>query len=402
MLAIATTPYIITSWTGGPISQRILEPGGCGWRWGFGIFAILVFVTTAPLIYIFWRNYKKAIRMGVIERKPWNVTLGRVKNYLVEVDAVGILLLAGGLALFLLPFSLYSYQKDQWASPLIISFLVVGVVLIAAFVLYEKYLAPVTFIPYSLLADRTIFFGGIMFLLVFFNSMVWGSYFFSMLQVVFFQSIPAASNISAIYRVGSCAFAIVAGLAIRWSGRFKWMNLYFAVPLMILGVALMIPFRQPGTSIGLIIMTQIFVACAGGTIVIVGELAMMAPAGHQHIAVIIAILNLFGSVGSAVGGSVATAIWTSVFKKGLQRNLEGLRGLDGNLISWEQVYGSILWQTLYKRGTPARDAINAAYGEAQRIMLIASVVLLVGAWFCVLFWRDIDVKHMKQVRGRVF
>jgi hypothetical protein len=66
------------------------------------------------------------------------------------------------------------------------------------------------------------------------------------------------------------------------------------------------------------------------------------------------------------------------------------------------VYGSILWQTLYKRGTPARDAINAAYGEAQRIMLIASVVLLVGAWFCVLFWRDIDVKHMKQVRGRVF
>lgn len=184
------------------------------------------------------------------------------------------------------------------------------------------------------------------------------------------------------------------GVVIRFSGRFKWIALYFAVPLMMLGVGLMVHFRQPDSDIGFVIMTQIFVAFSGGTIVLCGELAMMAPSDHQHIAVILAILNLFSSVGSAAGGTVATAIWTSVFPASLKKYLPAE-------VDYQRVYNSIVFQLAYKPGTPARDAINRAYADAQRYMLITSLCLLGGALISVALWRDLNVKNIRQVKGNV-
>lgn len=393
MLSVATSPYIITAWLGGPIGDSVLS--GPGFRWGFGIFAIVVPVVMAPLISLFYFNQRKAQREGLIQPRKISLTPRSIKNYAIEVDLVGIIILAAGMALFLLPFSLYTYQKDKWASPMIICMITFGGVLLILFPLWEKYLAPKTFIPFELLLDRTVFFAGLMFVFVFFNSAIWGAYFFSMLQVVWSLSVTHATYVSAIYRCGSCLFAFAVGFAVRWTGRFKWIALYFAIPLMMLGVGLMIEFRRANSDIGYVCMTQIFVAFAGGTIVLCGELAMMAPGGHQHIAAIIAILDLFGSIGSAAGSTVATAIWNSVFPDRLRKYLPP--GVDVN-----RVYGSIVFQLAYKQGTPARDAINRAYGDAQRYMLITSISLLAGALICVMLWRDIKVKDVKQVKGRVF
>ncbi|KAG8419574.1 hypothetical protein J3458_004430 [Metarhizium acridum] len=67
----------------------------------------------------------------------------------------------------------------------------------------------------------------------------------------------------------------------------------------------MIKFRQASEDIGYVIMTQIFVAFAGGPMVVAGEMAMMVPSDHQHVAVIMAMLNLFCSIGSAVGSTIS-------------------------------------------------------------------------------------------------
>ncbi|KAJ5516997.1 hypothetical protein N7527_008557 [Penicillium freii] len=392
MLSFATSPYIITTWIGGPISQSVLA--GPGWRWGFGIFTIIVPVVVAPLCLLFFWNQQKAKKMGLLAPSRGPLTLSTVKQYCIEVDLVGIILLAGGMALFLLPFSLWSYQKDQWRSAMIICMIVFGGLLLIAFALYERFWAPVTFIPFNLLMDRTVFFGGLMFIFEFFNSMVWGSYFGSMLQVVWGLDVTEASYVQAIYRVGSCLFCLLVGFLIRWTGRFKWLAVYFSFPLMILGVGLMIKFRQPDAGIGYICMTQIFVAFAGGTTVICGELAMMAPSDHQHIAVILAMLNLFGSIGSAIGSTVSAAIWTSEFPKALAKYVPA----EVNVAT---VYSDITAQLSYAWGSPARNAIAHAYGDAQRYMLITSVCMLVVAWGCTAMWRDIEIKDIKQVKGRV-
>jgi MFS family permease len=369
---------------------------GPGWRWGFGIWAIVTPIVLLPLISLFAWNQHKAKKLGVLDDKPAirNLTVNMIFGYLRQVDLAGIIILAAGMTLFLLPFNIYSYQAEGWRSPMIICMVIFGALLIVAFVLYEKFLAPVTFIPYNLLLDRTVFFGGLMFTFVFFNSAVWNAFFSSMLLVVWNQGVEKTTYIINIYRTGSCFFAIVIGILIRWSGRFKPVALYFLLPLMMLGVGLMIRFRHPAHDIGYVIMTQIFVAFAGGPLVICGEMAMMAPIDHQHIAVIIAILDLFGSVGYAIGSSVATAIWTGTFRDALIRHVPDNVNVD-------LIYNNLYSQLAYRPGTEARWAIGLAYGDAQRLMLITSVCVLVGALLSIAMWRDINIKNIKQVRGNV-
>ncbi|KAL2873209.1 hypothetical protein SGCOL_011636 [Colletotrichum sp. CLE4] len=396
MLSFATTPYIFITWAAGPITDSILREDGIGWRWGLGMWAIVAPVVIGPLVLLFLWNQHKAKKMGVIDSRGSikNISGAKVLKFLIDVDALGILILAAGMALFLLPFNIYSYQSDGWRSPMIIAFIIVGFFLIIGFVVYEKFFAPVTFIPFSLLMDRTVFFGGMMFVFVFFNSAVWGSFFTSMLMVVWNTSASQTTYISNIYRTGSCFFSIIISWLIYRTGRFKPFALFFCIPLMMLGVGLMIHFRQPDQPLGYIIMTQIFVAFAGGPTVICGEMAMLSPSDHAHVAVIMAILDLFGSIGSTIGSTVATAIWTGTFRKNIAKYTPAGTPVD-------TIYGDIYQQLSYEVGTPERIGIQRAYGDSQRIMLITSICLLVGALGSVAMWRNLNVKKIKQVRGNV-
>ncbi|KAK7414847.1 hypothetical protein QQX98_006362 [Neonectria punicea] len=392
MLTFATSPYIVTTWIGGPIANSIIK--GIRFRWGFGIWAIVIPFVVSPLAILFFWNGRKAEKQGLIAPRKPDISFRSALDWCIEADMFGIFILAAGMTLFLLPMSIYSRQPEGWKSPMIIAMIIVGGLLIIAFVLWEKYLAPVTFIPFKLLADRTVFFGGLMFTFVFWNSAIWGSYFTSMLLVVWNTGVTQATYISNIYRVGSCFSAIILGYLMAKTGRFKWVNLYFAIPLMLLGVGLMIHFRQPDQNIGYVVMTQIFVAFAGGPIVVAGEMAMMAPSDHQHIAVLIAILDLFGSIGTAVGSTVSAAIWTGTFRDRLVAHLPPTADIDS-------IYGSMYTQLAYKQGTEIRHGIALAYGDSQRYMLITSVCILALGWFCVFLWRDIKVTGIKQVRGNV-
>jgi len=130
--AFISSPYIATVWIGGPLATAFLNSAG-GFRWGYGTFAIVTPVICLPLFFIFWLNYRKAKKAGlIVKRESRGSFLQSCKFYAIEFDVVGILLLAGGLALFLLPFSLYSYQALRWRAPMIICMLVFGVVLIVS------------------------------------------------------------------------------------------------------------------------------------------------------------------------------------------------------------------------------------------------------------------------------
>ncbi|KAK3997897.1 putative siderophore iron transporter [Cladorrhinum sp. PSN332] len=395
MFAFASSPYIATVWIGGPIAEAFLD--GPGWRWAFGSFAIITPFICSPLLYLFWKNYKKAKEQGLIpDRKSNRTAWESVKYYVVEFDAAGMLILIAGLSFFLLPFNLYFYQAEGWESPLIISFLVVGFVLCIGFVVYEKFVAPKTFIPYELLTDRTVLGACILAGNLFISFYIWNSFFSSFLQVVNGLDITKTSYVLNIYSIGSCFWALVVGLLVRWTGRFKWLALYFGVPLTILGVALLAVFRQPGQNVGYIVMCQVFIAVSGGTLVICEQMAAMAATTHQYIAVVLAIEAMFASVGGAIGSSVATALWGSVFKQSLVDHLPVEE--QGNMTT---IFSSLPVQLSYEIGTPTRTAIQNAYGNAQKYMIIASAVIQIISVISVIVWRDIKVKDFKQVKGNV-
>ncbi|KAM0455005.1 hypothetical protein ACHAPV_008147 [Trichoderma viride] len=396
IFAYSSSPYIITTWLSGPISQAFLD--GPGFRWGFGSFAIITPVITSPLFFLFMYYNKKAKKLGVIRpRERIGTFYETVIHYGREFDIIGLLILSGGLAMFLLPFNIYSYQEDGWKSSLIIGLLVGGVVALIVFAIWEKFFAPITFIPYSLLMDRTVIGANILAASVFVSYYIWDSYFLSFLQVVNGLDVTRSSYVAQIYSVGSCLWAILVGLIIRYTGKFKAVCLYFGVPVTILGVGLMIHFRQPDVNIGYIIMCQIFIAFAGGTIVICEQTAVMAATSHQYVAVVLAIEAMASSIGGAIGLTVSAAVWQAVFPKKLAAYLP-----ESELGNLTTIYGSLEAQLSYPMGSPARIAIQKAYGDSQKMMLIAATAVLSLAVVGVMMWRDIDVRKHKQVKGTVF
>jgi hypothetical protein len=165
-------------------SSSILD--SIGFRWGFGIWAIVVPVTCSPLFGLFYYNLVKARKAGLIPNVENNRTWKEsVAYYAREFDVFGLLLICAGLALFLLSFNLYSYQTDQWRSPLIICFLIFGGLLTIAFGFWEKYGAPVTFIPWKLMADRTVLSTYTMVASIYLAWYLWDSFFYSYLIVVY-------------------------------------------------------------------------------------------------------------------------------------------------------------------------------------------------------------------------
>ncbi|KAK3045185.1 hypothetical protein LTS18_014375, partial [Coniosporium uncinatum] len=280
MQAFASSPNLITCWLGGPISTAFLN--GPGWRWAFGMFTILVPAVTLPLFGLFTYHFLQAKKKGIIPRRESGRTFGQsFIHYCREFDALGLLLISAGVAFFLLPFNLYTLQAKGWNSPLVICFLVFGIVLIIAFALWEKFFATVSFIPWTLLRDRTVLGACLLSFTLFLSYSCWAVYFSSVLMVVNDLTITEASYVVQTYTVGSVLTSLAAGALIHYTGRYKPFALYWGVPLSMLGIGLMIHFSQPGQNIGYIVMCQIFISFASGVIIITDEIAIMAAAAKQ-------------------------------------------------------------------------------------------------------------------------
>lgn len=225
----------------------------------------------------------------------------------------------------------------------------------------------------------------------------WNSYFSSFLQVVNNLSVADASYVVQTYTVGSCLCSLGVGILIHYTGRFKPVCLYFGIPMSILGLGLMIHFRQPNGYIGYIVMCEIFISFAAGTIIICDEIAILAAAAHQHIAVSLAVLGMFGNIGGAIGLTIAVAIWQSVFPEKLALHLPA-----SELPNLPLIYQDLTVQLSYAVGSPARIAIQQAYGDTQKLLLISGVAVWVVGVVSVLMWRNIRVTDIKQVKGHVF
>lgn len=159
----------------------------------------------------------------------------------------------------------------------------------------------------------------------------------------------------------------------------------------------MIKFRQPDVNIGYIIACQILIAFAGGTIVICEQTAVMAATSHQYIAVVLAIESMFAAIGGAIGLTVAAAVWQAVFPKKLAKYLP-----ESELTNLNKIYNRLDVQLSYPIGSPTRIAIQRAYGDGQKMMLVAGTAVLVISLIATAMWRDISVKKTKQVKGTVF
>ena len=224
---------------------------------------------------------------------------------------------------------------------------------------------------------------------------MWDTYFYYYLEVVHNLSITNTGYMTNIYSIGACFWAVIVGYGIRKSGYFKWVAL-LSLPLEMLGVGLMIHFREPGQNIGYVVMCQIFIAFGGGALVLCEEMAVMAAVSHQNIAGILAFLSLFSSVGSAIGLAVSSVIYEHTFPQALA---DALPGNNSTLVA--ELYASAVTQLEYPIGSVERTAVITAYGHTQKILCIAGLVWLIPCFAFIGVWRNYKVSEMTQVKGRV-
>lgn len=89
---------------------------GAGWRWGYGMFAILVPASLAPLIVtLVWAEWTARKRGYIVDRvqKPRSI-LQKTKSAVQKLDLLGLILLGTSVALILLPLTLAQTAKGGW------------------------------------------------------------------------------------------------------------------------------------------------------------------------------------------------------------------------------------------------------------------------------------------------
>lgn len=393
--SFVSTPFICTAFTGPLAAQAFLRHST--WRWAIGCFAIIQPFVFVPLAVVFKFYQKKAERLGIYKHQPSGRTaLQSVVHYLHEFDVVGAVILMAAFVLFLLPFSLVSYGRATYDSATFIAMVVAGVVLFPVFAAWEKWFAHTHFIRWELFRQRTVLGACCMSALSYFSFYSWDLNFYSFVLVVYNLGYSDTGYMTQIYNVGSCFWGVVFGLWVKYTKHFKWTVLGFGLPLMILGAGLMIHFRGQDADIGYIIMCQIFIAFGGGTIVIGNSMAVMAASDRDGVPMMLAVLNLFASIGGAIGDAVSVAIYSSTFPEALRSRIP-----QDMADQVDKIYlGGYLAQVTYPVGSPTRDAINYAWGQSQRYGSISATAILTLGIPAVAIWKNYRVDK-KQNKGTV-
>lgn len=397
MQALLNSPYIITAWLAGPISTSFLNSSG--WRWAFGMESILLPGVALPLFGLFMYHYRKAKAEGIVPARPKS---GRklwqsIVHYVHEFDLMGLLLISAGFAFFLLPFNMYTIEAKGWGSAIIICFLVFGVVFIATFVVWERFFARVSLTPWAILRDRTVLGTCLVGFTLFVSISSWNAYLSSYLQVVNGLDVTYASYVVQSGTVVQIIGNLVTGVVISWTGRYKPISLFLALPLIVLGTGLLIHFREPTQYLGYIAMCSIFINFAFGILMLTVEIGILAAAGQQqYFAITIALLNLFSYIGTAVGFTISSAIWQGTLPQQLALYLPP--EAQENLTT---IFSSIEEQLSYEWGSPTRLAIQHAYVDTWRYLLIAGVSVWIVGLASILVWKNMNVKALKQNKGYV-
>ncbi|KAB8291531.1 hypothetical protein EYC80_006333 [Monilinia laxa] len=390
-------PFMVTVWVGAPIADKILKT--TTWRWGYGLWCIILPAVFLPLALSLFLNNRKAKRAGLTAASPLKGLgpISIVKTLWNDLDIGGMILLSAAFALILIPLTIASKASNGWSSPIIIIMMVLGVVCLATFPVWESItkVAPHPLIPLDLLKSRTFCAAcgiGFFYFMAFFLSVQ--PYFYSYLLVVQDLSIPAAGHVTQVFSFTATISAVAVSFLIKYTKYYKPYIVAGAL-IYLMGIGLMYYYRQENSYIAQIIGTQIAVGIGGGMLNVPAQLAVQASIpSHQNVAVATAVYMTCVEMGGAVGSAIAGVLWGHDIPKKLA---EYSTTLDS-----EAVYNSINNALAYPMGTPERIAINRAYQETMHKLLVVALCVSVPVVFLSLMIKNAKLDAGEdKVKGRV-
>ncbi|OQE42036.1 hypothetical protein PENCOP_c004G07848 [Penicillium coprophilum] len=390
---------IPTLYLGTIIGQRILDHST--WRWGWGMWAIVLPVASLPLIgtMLFYQR-RAPSPVSVSEALGWKTNDAWWKKlyrlFWIQLDLPGAVLLVAGLSLLLVPLSLTgSNNSGAWTKGSFIAMLVLGVVLIIAFLCWDAWFAEKPFVPYRMVKNRTVAAACLLGALDFFHYSVFSVFFTSYLQVAgnfspgpatrieynspshfLLPFSPSETNVksSNSLRVAFQVAGIFAAFFMKYTKRSQiWV--LTGVPLCVLGMGVLLYLVDMGDgrsgNEASFVAAKSLIGIGRGFYQTAAQVSVQAVVARQDVSVVTAVFFASMSVGGAVGTSVAGAIWRNTLPNKLQKYLPNELKDQAKTI-----FGSIVVARKYAMGTEARDAINRSYRESQRLLAIAGLVSL--------------------------
>lgn len=397
--ALLSIPFVVTV----PINGFIAEGFVDNWRWGLGMFAIMVPVLLTPAIFTLYAMQRRGEKMGMVtmagskqERTGAGADGASKKGAvhwtkllyqgLIDIDILGLIILGVSFALLLLPFTLAESADGGWANASIIAMLVVGFVLLIAFVLFEIYLAPVPLMTQRVLKNRAFIAGVVVFTFNQTASSVRNTYFSSYIYVIKEWTTYQWTIFLGITTMGLSLLGPIVGLIQRHTHRYKSMMVFGAIARMIAYGILVDGATGNMTQDTATLVAAQLIFCLGSFNVVGARVGTQASVPHEDMATVIALLALWSTLGSSVGSAVSSAIWTNEM---LSRMYEEMIPAGADEKTIKKLYGSIKkLRSGYAFDDPIRQAAIRAYAAINGHIAIAALVLACIPLIATLFMPD--------------
>ncbi|OKO98620.1 Siderophore iron transporter mirC [Penicillium subrubescens] len=368
-------PFLVTVWLGPTIADAVLRSSS--WRWGYGMWAIILPAAFLPLALSLLLNQRKAQRLNLIKpsrHKRKQSFFGVVKRTWYDLDVGGLTLLSAAVTLILVPLTLAANSKNGWGNANIIVMVVVGIICLCVLPFWEgsKRMAPKPLLSLHLLRQRTALAGcalAFWYFMAFYFSVQ--PYLYSYLQVVQGYDVATAGRVTQTFAFTSTIAAFTVSLLIKYTRRYRVFVTIGCVIYMI-GLAFMLLCRGEGASHAQVLGAQIIVGCGGGLLNVPVQLGVQASASHQEVAAATAMFLTSMEMGGAVGAAISGAIWSTFIPKKLMQYLP-----DESKSEAGEIFGKLTKALSYPPGSPTRDAINRSYQETMnRLLILALLVTL--------------------------
>ncbi|KAH8829601.1 major facilitator superfamily domain-containing protein [Flagelloscypha sp. PMI_526] len=390
--SVLSLPFIVNTYFSGKIVEALKE--GDKWRWGYGMFAIILPVVLSPAIITLIALDRQAQQHGLVNIASSNAArrdaraLAEAQGFegprggimstaavreetwtdlfrrnLREIDAVGLVLLAAGWAFILLPFSMKAYKNGGFFGSTMISLFTAGVLFLISYAYWERYHATVPSAPKRLLLNKTFICAVIIDFVYFLAGMMRGLYFGSYVLIVKDWSYTNWAYFNNLMTISLCIFGVVAGLLQRYFHRYKALQIT-GLSIKIVGMFLLVRNGTGSMDTPSLIIQQILIGGGGAFSVVGSRVAAQAS---------VALLALWTKIGAAIGSAIAFLVWNAKMPSFLRLYM-GPLGVPESRIN--EFFGNIrIIRDEYALEDPIRQAAIKAYTDTVWYLFVPALML---------------------------
>jgi SIT family siderophore-iron:H+ symporter-like MFS transporter len=292
------------------------------------------------------------------------------------MDLVGLLFLAGALACILLPLTLGGGSAAKWKTAEVITPLIVGVLCLPAFAMWEWKMARHPIFPFHLMRDKHVMSILLISFLKNIASSTRDSYMYFTLVVSFNQGVEGATRINSLENFASSLTVVFVAFIVR---RFRIVKplVVVGVTLIVIAQGMLIHFRGGYSRAQLagLIAGELLDGIGTGMSSHPSLVAMQAKLSHEHALLVTSCWAVGSQAGGGVAAAISGAVWTNMLPGKLRDGLINAGVPNATTIAQEVYKSPLKFVKSNPPGSVPREAIVNAYRDVQKVLCTIAVCI---------------------------